>query len=464
VLGRESLDLPDSVPDVNDGRTESAEPGSPGLVRPGSPHAARSPWVFPVSDTCLGTWWTLTDSAAVTPLSVGQLAGEEGAERGAEVLGERVEVWRRGGVGVQADVHAAVVGGHRRPRGDCQRHRHRARRVVPARTATSSRKITPKEIRHSLQRTLQPGNKTLPEIRLDSGATYGVGQPIPIHFDEPIADKKAAEKALTITTTPKVAGSWHWFDDQNVHWRPRAYWKPGTKITVAANVFGVQIGPGLYGQQNVAASITIGRSKIAKANHDTHQIEVYLDGKLARTIPTSMGQGGGIITKNGNWISLSTNSGPHVVLGKQASVHMTSASFGLPKDDPSGEGYDVWLPYGRPDLRRRRICTRQCQHRRRPGLAQCLARVLERVAHERGVVLQHLRPRRCGRGDGHRPAARSAGWLRRLDIVVGELDRRPRPAVTDNAETLASYEAAAARGWLAGAASAPSRWPCPGCL
>jgi lipoprotein-anchoring transpeptidase ErfK/SrfK len=195
-------------------------------------------------------------------------------------------------------------------------------------------------------RTLLPSNKTLPEIRLDNAATYGVGQPIPIHFDEPIADKKAAEKALTITTTPKVAGSWHWFDDQNVHWRPQAYWKPGTKITVAANVFGVQVGSGLYGQQNVAASITIGRSKIAKANHDTHQIEVYLDGKLARTIPTSMGQGGGITTKNGNWISLSTNSGPHVVLGKQASVHMTSASFGLPKDDPSGEGYDVWLPYG----------------------------------------------------------------------------------------------------------------------
>jgi lipoprotein-anchoring transpeptidase ErfK/SrfK len=195
-------------------------------------------------------------------------------------------------------------------------------------------------------RTVRPANKTLPYVKLVNDSTYGVGQPIPIHFDEPVTDKRAAEKALTVTTSPKVAGSWHWFGNQDVHWRPRTYWRPGTKVTVAANVFGVQVGPGLYGQQNVTASITIGRSKIARADNNTHQIRVFIDGKLVRTIPTSMGAGGGFYTKTGNYISKWTNSGPHVVLEKQPWVHMTSASYGLPKDDPSGDGYDVTLPFG----------------------------------------------------------------------------------------------------------------------
>jgi lipoprotein-anchoring transpeptidase ErfK/SrfK len=195
-------------------------------------------------------------------------------------------------------------------------------------------------------RTVRPSNETPPYLKLVNGSTRGVGLPIPIHFDEPITDKLATEKALTVTTTPEVAGSWHWFGDKDVHWRSKTYWKPGAKVTVTANIFGVQIGPGLYGQQDVTASITIGWSKIAKADNNTHQIRVFIDGKLVRTIPTSMGAGGGFLTKDGNYISKWTDSGPHVVLEKQPRVHMTSASYGLPKDNPSGDEYDVTLPFG----------------------------------------------------------------------------------------------------------------------
>jgi hypothetical protein len=86
-------------------------------------------------DTYLGT---LTDSAAVTPLvcrsvsRLGQSAGEERAEGGAEVLGERVEVGQHFGVGVQADVHGAVIGGHRDPeRLPCCQWNHRVERGQP---------------------------------------------------------------------------------------------------------------------------------------------------------------------------------------------------------------------------------------------------------------------------------------------------------------------------------------------
>jgi hypothetical protein len=33
-------------------------------------------------------------------------------------------------------------------------------------------------------------------------------------------------------------GSWHWVDDQNVHWRPQRYFAPGTVVTAQANVYG----------------------------------------------------------------------------------------------------------------------------------------------------------------------------------------------------------------------------------
>ena len=41
---------------------------------------------------------------------------------------------------------------------------------------------------------------------MTSGATYGVGMVPVVHFDEPITDKAAAEKALIVTTKPPVAG------------------------------------------------------------------------------------------------------------------------------------------------------------------------------------------------------------------------------------------------------------------
>ena len=58
--------------------------------------------------------------------------------------------------------------------------------------------------------------------RLSNGATYGVGMVAVVHFDEQIPDKAAAEKAMSVTTTPHVDGAWYWTDDQTAHWRPQA--------------------------------------------------------------------------------------------------------------------------------------------------------------------------------------------------------------------------------------------------
>ncbi|PZS16311.1 MAG: hypothetical protein DLM57_10695 [Pseudonocardiales bacterium] len=191
--------------------------------------------------------------------------------------------------------------------------------------------------------TLTPANMTMPYLQrpggfsLDNGATYGIGIVPVVHFDESITDKRAAEKALLVTTTPHVDGVWNWVDGQNAHWRPRAYLVPGTRVTVAAKVYGVQMGSGLYGQSDQSVSFTVGASHIAVADDITHTVRVFFGGKLVRTMPTSMGRGGFVQGKNGP-IPLWTMPGTYTVLTHENPAIMSSDSYGLPASSPAGYG------------------------------------------------------------------------------------------------------------------------------
>jgi lipoprotein-anchoring transpeptidase ErfK/SrfK len=189
--------------------------------------------------------------------------------------------------------------------------------------------------------TLTPDNMTMPYLNtiygssLENGATYGVGMIPVVNFDEPITNKKAAEKALTVTTSPHVDGGWYWVDDHSVHWRPQHYYQPGTKVTVTAKVYGVDVGSGLYGQADRTVSYRIGAKREAIANAKTHQVKVYFNDKLMRTMPTSMGRGGTVQGKNGT-IYLWTMPGTYTVIGHENPATMSSDSYGLPKNSPLG--------------------------------------------------------------------------------------------------------------------------------
>ena len=175
-----------------------------------------------------------------------------------------------------------------------------------------------------------------------STRTVGVGQPLAVIFDKPVVDKAAAERALRVSTSPRVAGSWYWFDDRNVHWRPRTYWRAGTRVTINAKVYGVHLGGGGYGETDRTMSFTIGRSKIAVVNDRTHMMRVYVDGKYVRTIPVSLGRNQTVVGAGGKRISMRTQSGIHVVAEKYRVKRMTSASFGLPSN--YSLGYDSVIP------------------------------------------------------------------------------------------------------------------------
>jgi lipoprotein-anchoring transpeptidase ErfK/SrfK len=179
-------------------------------------------------------------------------------------------------------------------------------------------------------------------VSLVDGNTYGVGTVVVAHFDEPITDKLSAEKRLHVTTNPPVAGSWNWVDDQNAHWRPEKYYAPGTSVDVAADIYGARLADGMYGDESQHVAFKIGNAHVSIADDNTKQVSVFDNGKLVRTMPTSMGMGG---TQNfgGTTLSFWTPPGIYTVLDKANPVVMDSSTFGLPTS--SYLGYRETISY-----------------------------------------------------------------------------------------------------------------------
>lgn len=173
--------------------------------------------------------------------------------------------------------------------------------------------------------TIKPGKQVTVSFNPTDGQSVGVGQPLVFYFSSNIPDKAAAEKAIKITTQPAVEGAFYWFNDKEVHWRPKEYWKSGTKITVDAAVYGKQFGPGVFGKEDRKASVTIGPKLVAVADGQTHQMTVTKDGEVIKTVPISMG-------KKGH----ETPEGTYVVMTEQQNYIMDSGTYGVPADSPGG--------------------------------------------------------------------------------------------------------------------------------
>ncbi len=174
--------------------------------------------------------------------------------------------------------------------------------------------------------TAAPSQKLAARVSPLNGSTVGVGHPIAVYLTKPIADHAAVERLLTVTTSPAVAGSWRWFSDSELHWRPQQYWQPGTKVTLDAALAGVDFGGGTWGTESRNVSFTIGDAHISVIDDATHQMTVTTNGKLERTIPVSLGRE-----------KYPTKSGVHVVMDKERTTVMDSASFGVPAG--SSESY-----------------------------------------------------------------------------------------------------------------------------
>ena len=156
------------------------------------------------------------------------------------------------------------------------------------------------------------------------GGTVGIGMPVVVRFDLPVVDKASFEKHMKVTSTPAQAGSWYWLSSREAHWRPRTYWKAGTKVHVDANLNGVPAGGNRYGQMSRTSDFTIGRAVVAKVNLKTDQLDLFINGKWTKRIPVTGGRPGFV-----------TRSGVKVIMDKQTNITMRAETIGLKKDDPN---------------------------------------------------------------------------------------------------------------------------------
>nr|WP_238338125.1 Ig-like domain-containing protein [Pedococcus badiiscoriae] len=163
---------------------------------------------------------------------------------------------------------------------------------------------------------------------LNAGATVGVGMPVSIQFDSPVATKALRgqiEKLVKVTTSPKQVGAWGWLDNRQLMWRPMNYWLPGTKVSVSAPLTGVQTGDGKWVANDDSASFTIGSSMISTVDIQRHMMTVTRGGVVINTIPISAGRPGP---------KTETRSGIKVIIRKEGTVVMDSTTIGIKKGQP----------------------------------------------------------------------------------------------------------------------------------
>ncbi|GII60015.1 hypothetical protein Skr01_01000 [Sphaerisporangium krabiense] len=159
-----------------------------------------------------------------------------------------------------------------------------------------------------------------------TGLTVGVGMPIILTFDQPIADRVSVERNLMVQASRPIEGAWHWFDEKTVSFRPRQWWPAHTKVKVIARLAGVRGGPGMYGGQDYVREFEIGRAQISHADTSSHQMTVRREGQVIRTVPLSAGRGGDM--------KYYTTNGIHLAMSREDVTTMTSPDAG-----PGSPGY-----------------------------------------------------------------------------------------------------------------------------
>ncbi|MHA7280306.1 L,D-transpeptidase [Arthrobacter sp. MDT2-2] len=172
--------------------------------------------------------------------------------------------------------------------------------------------------------TVDPANAADASLFPLDGSTVGTGQPLELTFSEPVTNRDAVEKAITVTSTSAQPGAFYWLSDTKVRYRPETFWAPNSTITVELDLFGVDFGNGMIGNADRTMTVKTHNARIAVVDNATKTMNVYLDGKLDRTFPITLG--------TEEWPS---TEGYMVVMEHYASTQFRAESIGLEPGDPA---------------------------------------------------------------------------------------------------------------------------------
>ena len=105
---------------------------------------------------------------------------------------------------------------------------------------------------------------------------------------------------------------------------------PPTTVRVKVKTFGVDLGEGLFGQEDIDTSFTIGDQLIASADDATKTLTIRRNGTVIKTMPTSMGKD-----------STPTNNGTYIIGDRFQHLIMDSSTYGVPSNSPNGYRLEV---------------------------------------------------------------------------------------------------------------------------
>lgn len=197
--------------------------------------------------------------------------------------------------------------------------------------ATASNGVDPARTARASFSTLEAQSRLLTSVSPADGSVVGVGEPVALRFNDsiPAGRRTALLSRISISSTPPVAGAWHWFSDDEVHFRTENYWPAGSHVTVTADLKGFDVGDGTWGLGDWTSSFTVGDKHLSMIDDNTHTMNVYDNDQLIDTWPVSMGKSG-----------FATIEGTLIVLYKQYAVKMNSCTtFGGAACIPGSANY-----------------------------------------------------------------------------------------------------------------------------
>lgn len=129
---------------------------------------------------------------------------------------------------------------------------------------------------------------------LPDGRVVGTAMPLIFRATREIPkDARAGlQRRMMVRTEPHVEGVWNWYNAKELHWRPRDFWKPDTKIFVDARVGGVPVGDGHFGKRNLTLTCSAGRQLIMTVDDRSSPkvMVVTIDGQEVKRIRVSLGK------------------------------------------------------------------------------------------------------------------------------------------------------------------------------
>ncbi len=209
-----------------------------------------------------------------------------------------------------------------------------ARRVVTLIAVATSVVVTPAN--SSAAAASQSYGFAVASVLPSPGEVVGVAHPVVVTFRAPVTSRPAAERAIEVTSTPTMTGTFEWVDDDVVQWVPDGFWP--SHSTVALSV----------GSQRTA--FATGPAVVGVASMSDHTFTVSIDGveagpPSALPAPHHRPHWGepGVFPASMGRPQYPTPVGTYTVLAKERSVDMDSSSVGIPVTDP--DSYQLTVDY-----------------------------------------------------------------------------------------------------------------------